>query len=519
LTDGYAKFLLNLMAMDSVGNNLQLEDLGEARWRIESLGATPVTLKYGVALSHDQEHWPWGPDEAPYAKDDCVFWTGRSLFLVSGTNDITVRFEVPRNWHVSVPWQPAESTPHTFFVKTEEELTDAFILAGTHSESLSRVGEAQVLLAVGGQLQESKQKLQATTERFLSTYDALFGGTPEARMLIAANPYDKPGSIDAGVFGRSISLLMGDPVEDENKAQWAPIIGHELFHIWNGQALEFEDQEYWFMEGFTSYYALVASARLGFIGEDDFLRSIEGACRSYLPKAGQVSVRGAGDATSSAFGMVYFGGCLTALTLDIEIRRLTQGKRSLDDLMRTVYQEFGTTRTKYSVYDVIRAANTVSGTDMTGFFEKHVLGTDELPLKESLEHAGLSLDMRIGKPTPDRSYVIHDLLRIQSLTRTDSGFVIRRSTDAGYEDEDRLIAIEGTPVKTYDDLVKSVDGLKPGDAVQLTLIRQGEESAMVVTLAGTEKEIPLERPVEVTVTKKEFISETERSILTGILGD
>jgi predicted metalloprotease with PDZ domain len=476
-------------------------------------------LEYEVELRHDQEHWPWGPDEAPYAKDDCVFWTGRALFIVSGANDITVRFEVPQNWRVSTPWQPVESSPHTFLIKTEEELTDAFILAGTHSESVSEVGGTQVLLAVGDQLRKSRQRLQTTTEKFLNAYNAMFGGTPEARMLIVANPYDKPGSVDAGVFGRSVSLLMGDPAEDENIALWAPIIGHELFHIWNGQALVFEDQEYWFSEGFTNYYALVASARLGFIGEDDFLRSIERACRSYLPKAGRISIRSAGDAESSSFGLVYSGGSLIALALDIEIRRLTDNERSLDDLMRTMYRELGTTGTKYSVSDVIRAANTVSGTDITAFFDKYVLGKEELPVKQLLDYAGLSLEKSIGEPTPSRSYVIHDLLRIQSLTRSDSGFVIRRSEDAGYQDEDRLIAIEGTPVKTYDDLVKIIEGSKPGDAIQLTLIRQDEELAMDVTLGGTEKGIPLERSVEVTVTRKRFISETERSILIGILGD
>ncbi|MBI1930366.1 PDZ domain-containing protein [Candidatus Poribacteria bacterium] len=489
LLNGYAYYFRDITASDAEGNKLPIDELGNARWAIKPGDKSPVTLSYKALLNHDERDWGFGPDEAPYAKEDCIFWTGRALFVVGEVGDIELRFDIPDDWHVSTPWRPIENEPHHFSVRDQDDLTESFILLGTHFEHLAKSGEAEILLAIGGSLKESARMMQSTVEGFLKAYADLFDGAPKSRMLLVANPYNTKGGLDGGVFGRSISLLMGyGELEEATTSRWVPFVGHEIFHVWNGQAINFSGQEYWFSEGFTNYYAAVVSARLGLISEKDFLERMEQACKRYLTKQGQLSMRDAGNNKSSQYELVYEGGSLVGAALDLQIRNLTDNQKSLDDVMKQMYREFGVTGKKYTMRDVIRIVNEIAGEDLEEFFIRYVSETERLPLAEYFLHAGLDVQVELGEELPDSDYVIHKMLRINSLTTTGDSLIIRRSQSAGYKDEDNLIAVNGTPVKTVFDLSRVALNWKPGDEVELTLLREGKKTAMRITLGGESEE-------------------------------
>ena len=81
-------------------------------------------------------------------------------------------------------------------------------------------------------------------------------------MLFVANPYGGKGETQGGVSGRSISVLIGGALDEASRHLWVPLVGHEVVHIWNGKAINFREQEYWFSEGFTEYYSRVVSVRI-----------------------------------------------------------------------------------------------------------------------------------------------------------------------------------------------------------------------------------------------------------------
>jgi PDZ domain-containing secreted protein len=89
---------------------------------------------------------------------------------------------------------------------------------------------------------------------------------------------------------------------------------------------------------------------------------------------------------------------------------------------------------------------------------------------------------------PGQDFLIHKMLKIQSLTQTNEGLIIRHSENAGYQDEDILIAMAGTPVKTFDDMCRVAKDWKPDDEVELTLLRGGKEIKMKVRLGGKDEE-------------------------------
>ena len=507
--DGYASFVHNLTVVDSEGNTLPIKNFGDARWKIQSKENQPLTLSYEVLLKHDKSDLPWGRDEAPYVTEDGVFWTGRALFIKGDMNDITVRFNLPEGWHVTTPWQPVLNQLPTFLLEDEQELTESFLFAGTHIEEQAKVGDTEIMLALGNGMQKSKDLIQEAVQKFLNEYEEVFGGSPKTRTLIVANRQDRKGSFDGGVFGRSISVLMGDEPTENNTQRWAPFIAHEVFHLWNGQIIEHSGQENWFSEGFTDYYATVICARTSMIDEHRFIERLRQACKQYFSKSGQIPIREARE-----YELQYAGGSLVAASLDIQIRKLTNNARSLDHLMQQMYLEFGDTSKKYDLEHVIRLVNNITGKDLTSFFEKYVSGTEELPLSDYFGYIGMDLKKEVTEELADLSYVVHKMLNIQSLKH--SGLVIRRSHAAGYQDEDRLIAIAGTPVNNTKDMQTVAGSLKRGEKIQVGLLRDGKEVTLEITVGGDQQSPPLERKVEISLEKIASLNSSQKSIFSGI---
>src|SRR5262249_36528133 len=152
------------------------------RATIEPPATVDCQIDYHVALQHDASPWPeGGPDEAPYATASDVFWTGRALFLGADFDGADVEFKLPDGWHVSVPWEPVAGRPNPFHVASFEELTEAFLLAGSHEQFTARSGDTQVAVAVGSDLGKAGEQLRDCVQRLLEASAALFGGTPPGR--------------------------------------------------------------------------------------------------------------------------------------------------------------------------------------------------------------------------------------------------------------------------------------------------------------------------------------------------
>lgn len=117
---------------------------------------------------------------------------------------------------------------------------------------------------------------------------------------------------------------------------------------------------------------------------------------------------------------------------------------------------------------------------------------------------------------PDQKTLIHEMLRISSLTAMPEGLVIRRSASGGYRDEDILVAMNGVSVKTFDDMRRAARGWKSDDEVELTILRKGKRIKIPVILGGTATSVG-ERDVSVTITKRKNTTESQRAILSGVL--
>jgi len=59
--------------------------------------------------------------------------------------------------------------------------------------------------------------------------------------------------------------------------------------------------------------------------------------------------------------------------------------------------------------------------------------------------------------------------------------------------------------------------LNRGDKTEVVLLRDGKEVRMEITVGGEEKQVPLERKVEVEIEKEAELNASQKSILSGII--
>ena len=530
LGDGYGHYLQDLTATDVNGKALVIEEIGKTQWAVETRDESPVTLHYKALLNHDEREWHWGRDEAPYAQDDCIFWTGYALFIVGEVDDIELCLDAPDNWSISTPWEQIEPNGQCFVCKDQNDLMYAYLVLGEHSERLVKVGsETKILLALGGCLKGAMDEIEQVAAALLQGYSGIFGGMPKDQLLLVVNPYGKKGYRSGGTSRRGMSILIGEALDEANRGFWLPPVARLICYLWNGSyidirlgtgAIGFKEQEYWFSAGFTQYYSEVVSVRLGLTSESDFLRNLERTWEAYLSRQGQLSIHEAGEDKSANRELVYDGGSLIAAALDLQIRSLTGNRRSLDDVMKQMYRKFGLAGVPYTMNNVVKIVSRITGVDFKPFFSKYVTGTERLPLEAYLKDAGVDVAIEFGEELPSFGYVVHEMLGIGGIGEPPGGGLFIDNSRQ-YQDNDQLVGINGTPMKTFDDIRRVAKDWKSGDVVELTLVREGEEIILPVTLAGAaSKKPPLEADtIDVTLTKRTERSDLQHAIWSGILGN
>src|ERR1043166_6969802 len=88
----------------------------------------------------------------------------------------------------------------------------------------------------------------------------------------------------------------------------------------------------------------------------------------------------------------YDKGAILGLLLDLEIRKASGGRKSLDDVMRFLYTDFYKKNRNYTPADFQKTCELMAGSSLEQFFARYVRGKDELDYNAALAAAGLTLD-------------------------------------------------------------------------------------------------------------------------------
>ncbi|HEV2126255.1 MAG TPA: M1 family aminopeptidase [Chloroflexota bacterium] len=395
VAEGWATYIRNLKAFDRQGSPILLEGSGPGAWRVpDQFRGREIGLSYEVLLHHDVgETWPFGWDEAAYVKGDAIFLTGKALFITAlDMQSVRVDFDIPKKWKLVTPWLQG-CDERSYHVKDTIELTESGHFIGEFTHSRVTAAGATVEIGLGKALAKSAPLIEGVLKSSLSTAARMLGPVPDQTFAVIADL--EPKYSGGGTFVRSVSMLFQEPPMLANRDEWGHIVTHELLHLWLGGAVEpAAEQEYWLTEGFTDYLSNLVELRSGLITEARFWQRVREHHAKYLKQAGTVSLRDAGLQKGTYYDLVYSGGFLAALALDVEMRQSSKLAHGVPDLVRALNAEFGG-RARFSPGDVARLATQLSGRDIAPFIRDYILGVKPLPIEHSLGAMGLSLNPRV----------------------------------------------------------------------------------------------------------------------------
>jgi len=318
-------------------------------------------------------------------------------------------------------------------------------------------------------------------------------------------------------------------------------VAHEFFHVWNVKRLrpiEFGPWDFthpantralWVAEGLTNYYGHLMMHRSGIWNEARFLKresetisNIEGAPGSKLMSAEQSSQSASflDDAAHSQRTNLqntaisyYPKGELIGFVLDLIIRGKTNGKGSLDEVMRRMYDEFYLRSPNatyylrgrgYTTEDFQRVASEVAGFDLADFFARYVRRTDVLPYDEALNYMGLRL-VREVKAQPYNAGL--------SVSSTDSRPVIGSvrnnspAENAGLQADDELISFGGNKV-TSENWLRVLARYKQGNRVPVVVTRDRKTISTTMVLGEPDRiEYRIEEKKDATAAQKALRAE------------
>jgi predicted metalloprotease with PDZ domain len=291
---------------------------------------------------------------------------------------------------------------------------------------------------------------------------------------------------------------------------------HEFFHVWNVKRLRplelgpwdftrpLVTRSLWIAEGLTTYYGQLMMRRARLWNDTQFLDylgsligGVENSQGSRLMSAEESSLSAPfldgevheqrTNLDNTAVSYYPKGACL-GLTLDLLIRQKTNGRASLDDVLRRMYEEFYLKSEKatyylrgrgYAVEDFERVASAVAGTDLSDFFQRYVRGVETPPYDEALAGVGLRL-VRMARRTPYTAGISLDSshsARVESIRNNSP------AEDAGLEQGDVLVQV-GNQKVTRDNWAQALNGYKLNQRVPVRLRRDRRVINTFIKLAA-----------------------------------
>jgi predicted metalloprotease with PDZ domain len=179
-----------------------------------------------------------------------------------------------------------------------------------------------------------------------------------------------------------------------------------------------------------------------------------------------------------------------ALALDLSLRKLTDGRVTLDDYMRAMWREHGKpggpspgfVGRPYTLRDARARLSEVSGDARFAdeFFSKYIEGHETPDYASLLRRAGLALRQRnagtgwIGE--------------VGSQNDPDGVRLIRLSAPgtpayaAGLDRDDVIVKVADRPIHSADDLTNALATRKPGDTVRVDFLRRGQPASTPLSL-------------------------------------
>jgi len=405
----YARHIDSLKFTNSTGENIQFAKTRKNRWTVETKGLAEFKVRYRLYCNEMSVRTNWVGHEFAMLNGGSTFMTVPDRL----NQEHVVELKMPRHWTRSATsLNAAGEKPHRYVAQNFDELVDSPIVAGNINIYPFATGGVQhQLVNIGESGYWDGTKAATDLKKLVDAHQQMWRVVPYDRYLFLNVISGSGGGLEHDNSCLMMTSLWSFRDDDRYK-NWLSLASHEFFHTWNVRRLrpkglmkyDYENENYtrglWVAEGITSYYEDLLLIRAGLISKDEYLKRLNKDIESVKKRIG----RKRQSLTESSFDTwikfyrpdenstnttisYYSKGAVVGFLLDGKIRELTGGQRSLDDVMRQMYEKY--LDTGYSSSDFRAVVNDIVGKDTSDWFASAVDSTDELDFEPVKDWFGL----------------------------------------------------------------------------------------------------------------------------------
>ena len=503
----YARFVRELSVTTDDGRPCAVGKLDKQTWRIDpgvgAARASELVVRYSV-YGHDLTV------RTNHIDSGHAFLHGPATFLhppALRAAPVEVSLEYPDGWIVTTA---ADGDDHRLRASSIDELYDHPIHLGlTRTYPIAARVPCRLAIwgerAPGGTFDEVR--LATDVAAIVDDHVARFGEAPfGAYTFLLMLAHDSYG----GLEHRASSANLYNPHFAATRKSYEgllELLSHELFHAWNGKRIapralldfDYAREAYtrclWVMEGLTSHYdrfALRTSGRI--TGKsllekvlDDWarLQATPGRAHHSLEQSSYdawIKLYKPDESNLNTTVSYYLKGGLAMVALDLQIRRRTEGARSLDDVLRLLWTRHGAPREPHPE-DLQPLFEEATGLSLGEVFARQIRGPADPELAEELAHVGLELRGSADPAqTADGAHPVW--LGITTTgTKVTGVFDGSPAQAAGISPGDELCAIDSFRATNDAELRGLVAARAPGDELRVAAFRRHRLIELRVVLA------------------------------------
>lgn len=344
---------ISSFAARQAGKDILWEKMDPDTWRLHPLGAGRITVSFDYRADTLDNGSSW-------SRPDFLLFNGTNLFLYPEGQraefNASVAVVTEPGWNVVTGMQ--RTAPLTYSASNYHDLVDMPFFVGVFDVDSARISGKWVRFAsypVRSISAESRADVWTALKQVIPPQVKVFGEAPwrdYSVMQITDSSYP-PGS-GAGLEHQSSHVDIVSPALVGSSVM-PSLYAHEIFHAWNVKRIRPADMVpyrydreqptklLWISEGITDYYADLAEVRGKAVTPTEFyeltrvkMRDVAAPPPTSLEDASLSAWIKVRDGTEYLY---YPKGSLAGMMIDITIRDATNNRSSLDDVMRSLYND------------------------------------------------------------------------------------------------------------------------------------------------------------------------------------
>lgn len=392
----FAQYIVDFTATDLQGNKLPWKKKTSALWEIFTAeNQVIITYKFHAGILNAGSTWLDAHQLYVNPVNCLMYIPGRE------NEPCTLKLEIPENYVVACSLK--ETSKHTFEVNNYHTLADSPFIASDRLKNFKMEKNGiQFNFWFSGECKPVWKQIQKDVDVIINKQLEVMGSFPTDQYHVLCHVL--PHHAYHGVEHTSSTVLTLGPahefMEPSLYNEFLGIFSHELFHVWNVKTIrpadffpyDYSRENYselgYVYEGITTYYGDLFNIRSQVFTWDFFCALLNEWLTKYYHNYGRkvysvaqssidTWIDGYKPGLANRRVNIYNEGALCAMMIDLTIRNNSSNTYSLDDVMRSLNDEFGALKKGYTRNDYKRTLEQFAGTNLDQYFSSFVEGTED----------------------------------------------------------------------------------------------------------------------------------------------